>query len=181
MKDAAHNVLNLTVKTIPTLSKSNRREIVKAAMVVRKARGSVERDRRTKEPLYPAHPEAPSRLTQQLCALAQGIAIAREHKVVKPKDIFLAQKIALDSATANRIKTLKILLEEGKVTADLLSEHLDISRSAARIWLHDMEILELLDHVGKKHSKNQRWWLKEEYVELLHKVWNANNADEGRC
>ena len=180
MKYAAHHVLNLKPETIPKLSKKQQEEIVEIAHVASIARLSVRRDRSSKSIKFPAKPEVPTRLTQQLCALAQGIAIAREKTTVTSEEMRVVKKTALDCLSSNRIETLQVLLRNDSVTIKRLKEQIaGIEYGTARIRLLDLEHIGLVEDVTPKKKLEKVYRLKDEYAEILCSIWDIEACCEG--
>lgn len=136
--------------SVPPLSDVLQSRILDIAQFVALARTTVDRDRNNREITYFPYPEVPTRLSKQLCDLARGIAMAREKSKVTASDVRLVQKVATDCIPANRLKLLKMLVETypEKVRRSDVRDSLKISYSAAKFWLDDLYVLEVLDRQG---------------------------------
>jgi hypothetical protein len=175
IQEAAHKVLDMK-PTIPILSGERLQQIEEIAALVAKARTHVNRDRYTREVLFPPAPEVHTRLLKQLSDLARGIAMAREKKVVGDEDVRLMLKVGMDCIPSNRLRLLEFLAQKFPKTVNNqdAADACKLSRSAMFYWMDDLFQLGLVKKITSSSSSNYGWsrysWtLYDKYVQLLKK------------
>ena len=117
LRDATHTLLKNLPNTGIVVPVSIQRQIVKLAEFVVRARTHVPRDYR-KEIIYVPEPEAPTRLGQQLCQLAKGLARLQHRAVVTEGDLADVWRVGVDCLSASR-RSIMTELIGGKQADDL--------------------------------------------------------------
>jgi hypothetical protein len=167
IKAAAAEILATPLIKV-TIGDSQRAKILELAQYATRARCEVSRDKYTREPEMPS-PEATVRLHKQLCNLAVGIAIVHGKSYIDAEIQRLVHKVALDSLTLKRLKTLRILYDawpRSVPTKDVVAK-IGFTDSIIRQWLDDLLMLELI--TMRTENGNKMWQIKE--AALLTRVW----------
>ena len=116
-------------------------QIASLAEFIVRARTYVARDYRKQISEIP-QPESPTRLAQQICQLARGLARLGHRNVVSEQDIEDARRAALDCIPAVRRSALSRALDQDRVPFSRAAEHY------AREELRELELMDSANRVS---------------------------------
>jgi len=187
LKDSQVNIRKLTKayieetikipEELPTVSEEIQNNIVDIAEMTCTARSIIDRDPKTKEILHVYLTEMPTRMSEQLLAVAMGLMIINDNAILTEEDEYILYKIALDSIASSRRIVMQALTKYSQVETRGLAIELRYPTATVRRWLEDLVALKVADRCRKEKNKDgseskssqDLWELKSEYKELIAK------------
>jgi len=198
--DASRKIIQETVKEYidsdltPIIDKYNtlggvipdegiRTEFARLAEFVSRARSPVKRDWYSKDKtiMHANDPEMPTRIAEQLTALAIGFMVMNEHEtgefVLTRDEMKLLFNVALDCMSPDRRSTLRLLTKYATVTAYAVAQETGFPYSTAKRWLDDLTVLKVLSSKKDDNGK-ETWWLRTDYQILMSTYENIEITQE---
>jgi|GEM_PF-1514401 predicted transcriptional regulator len=135
------------------------------------------------------NPEDPTRAATSLYNLTRGCALKLGRNNITIEDIHIAIKVALSTASQERIAVLDLLLKKkvGAITVSTIAEALSMSKSTALKTMTELEAVGIADletvSVGGNDTKQIRlqnefnWLYQEEFLKLRG---NYNPVDQSK-
>lgn len=152
---------------LPKIPYELNEDIIALAEFSTRAQGSVTRDLHSpgKEIIEFHDPTMPTRVAEQMTALACAFSIMNKDGVILESDKKILYKIAMDSMSRSRHKVLTKLTEYSEVDNGGLAEDMNIPANTTRRWLQDLNVLGLVDRV--RTGRSDHWRLKQIYKDLM--------------
>ncbi len=154
------------ITDLPELDDDVITELVNLSNFCSMARSGVIRDwGMKKEVIFVPAAEMPTRIIQQLNAVASGLAMINNGKLME-EDMDILYKLALDSIPiTNKMVMMEMAKADGQTTAEIATA-LDYPTETIRIYLENLTMLKICRR-QKDSGKADRWTMNEEFSEML--------------
>lgn len=190
LKAVAHEVLNFDFGTQPELPDELHEQIFAISQWTSIMRGTVPRDKYTKEVTRKALIEKPTRLVTQFAKLTLGIAAFRYKTSVEKDEIDLVSRTALSTVPNhlnNVVSTICKTNMHGKFTEEQMAKKIRLPVQAVKKYLEDLYQLGVLETV-KYNALTKDYYLSKDAKTLIElgnlyerkTKWEQSNSNRSK-
>ena len=169
----SEEVLNYDyLKTIPPeVSEKMQDKIISLSLWVSALRGSVLRDKYSKEILLKPYIELGTRVSKQLNKLAYGLSYFKNHSKVKRSSYNILKKVAISSVPSHINDIVKLLYTDfsksgALIDTKFISDRTRMPQISVERNLEDLYLLGVLTKASNNMMRNS-WKLKREFLAIL--------------
>jgi len=171
LRKIAVDVLSFNFTTVPELSLEIKNKIMMMAYFIAKVRGTVTRDKYSKEITYKPFWELPTRVAKVLTKLLLGIGQFKNQKKITMEEYEILKNVARSSIPHNLESVINCLQKESldKIYSTMeVAEMIRMPRITCSRILENLHMLDILKRieVGKRSGKF-RWKFTDDILEIL--------------
>ena len=168
LKQISNQVLNYNFKTVPVIQDKYINKIICLAQFIAVMRGTVVRDRYTKEITHKPFTEYATRLSKQLVKLLIGICMFKKRDKVHEDDFKIVQGIARSTVPSRMMEIARITMKaKGKLLElPYYANATGLPKTTCERTLEDLTILKVLEK-DRTSRLSTRWKLRREIIKLL--------------
>ena len=146
------SVLSYAFPNVPTMDESMVRKTISLAQLLAKLRGTVIRDKFTREITHQAFSEMGTRLTKQFTKMMRGISMFQGDQVISPYAYNIVKHMALSSAPGNLERATRYMWENGCECAYLTKDIAEVSELPHGVVERHLEDLRALGMFSRRTS-----------------------------
>ena len=171
LRKIAVDVLSFNYTVIPEIPDAIKNKIMMLAQFISTVRGTVTRDRYSKEITHKPFWELPTRVTKVITKLALGIGQFKNQKKIGHTEYNIIKEIAKSSIPNNLESVVRCLQKEGEdkvYTSNEISEMIRMPRITCGRILENLHMLDVLKRIeAGRGSGKFRWKFTDDIMEIL--------------
>lgn len=168
LKEVSHKVLNYNFDSTPMINDCYVEKIISLAQWISIMRGTIVRDKFSKEITHKPFTEYATRLSKQLCKLLMGICMFKRIDKVTDKEFRIIQCIAHSTVPGRMLDIcgLAVKAEGEELELADCTKGTGLPRVTCERTLEDLALLKILDKV-KVGKLSNKWKLRKDIIDLL--------------
>lgn len=168
LSEAAQAMLNYDFSEVPVIPTEISDKILYISQVAGRLRGTVNRDKYSREVTHTPFQEVATRISKQLLKYITSVAMFRRLDKVTMNEFNVIKHIVLSTANSKMLHTVKsIYNKKDKIwTRDALNKHISISGTTVERVAEDLRMLKILQREGGRYGQ-KNWILKKEIRSLI--------------